>query len=336
MSRWIRVPALLFVVTTIACHNPDSFVVGPDNIDAILSLSAAPASITANGFSRTTVTARIDPRTVLTNRTITFKTSAGTLYAPGTSGMTVDVAPTSDGTAIVQLESTKTTGIARVDATLGTLSRAIEVRFVSGTATDIISVVATSTAAPADGSTITAVVATVSGDLPQARRTVTFTTNVGSFGPEGTEEKTKQIVADAGNRAVANLRSPQATGSAQVRAVVDDTSAETTVNFIAAPPERIAVSADEPSVRADGTDTTIVRTTLLRDIGKVSLSTPVVYTAFDSDGQQLGTFAQATLSDADGRSSATFRPGTSPYRGLVTIQAQAGSVLGSTVIEITN
>jgi hypothetical protein len=335
MCRWIHVPLFVLVAVGAACHDPDAFTVGPDNADGILSLAASPTSITANGFSRTTITATIDPRTSSANRTITFKTSAGTLYAPGKSGQTVDVPATSEGTAIVQLESTKTTGTARVDATIGAISRAIEVQFVGGIAADIITVDASRTTGPADGATITFVVATIAPDLPQARRTVTFTTNTGSFGPEGSDEKTKSIVADAGNRAVANLRSPQVTGAAQVRAVVDDTSANITVNFVAALPDRIAVAADEPSVRANGADTTVVRTTLLRDIGKVSVGTPVIYRAFDADGILLGTFAQATLSDADGKSTATFRPGDIAYRGLATIQAFVeASVVGTTVIEI--
>ena len=338
MARKIGPLALFVIVNAVACHDPDRYVVGPGNVDGILSLSAAETSITADGFSRTTVTATVDPRTSTTNRTVTFKTSLGTLYAPAKSGTEIDVAITSDGTAIVQLESVKTTGTARVDAKIGTVSRAIEVKFAGGTAADIISVEASSPTVPADGSSFTRVIANVSPNLPDARRTVAFTTNIGFFGGEGDDRKDFSIKADSGNRAVAVLRSQQTTGLAHVRAVVDNTSAETTVRFVAALPERITVAADEPTVSANGSDTVIIRAKLLREIGKVSIGTPVEYSALDANGQDLGLFSQASLSLADGSSSATFRPGTTPFRGRVTISVRVPdtSVVGTTVIEVVN
>jgi hypothetical protein len=338
MARKIGALLLLVVVSAVACHHPDQYVVGPDNIDGILALSAAQPTITADGFSRTTITATVDPRTSTANRTVTFKTSLGTLYAPAKSGNTIDVPITSEGTAIVQLESTKTTGVARVDAAIGTVSRAIEVTFAAGNAADILSIEASSPTVPADGSSFTRVIAYVSPNLPDSRRTVEFTTNVGSFGPEGDDLKTFSIKADSSNRAVAVLRSPQTTGLAHVRAVVDDHSAETTVRFVGALPERIVVAADEPTVSADGTDTVIIRAKLLRDIGKVSVGTPVEYSAVDANGQDIGLFSQATLSAADGGSTATFRPGTTPFRGRVTISVRVPgtSVVGTTVIEIVD
>ena len=339
MARAIGLLVLLVTVGAVACHKPDRYVVGPDNVDGVLSLSSAQAAITADGFSRTTITARVDARTSAANRTVTFKTSLGTLYAPAKSGTAIDVPITSDGTAIVQLESTKTTGTARVDAAIGTLvSRAIEVTFQGGTSADIISIEASSSSVPADGSSFTRVIAYVSPNLPDSRREVVFTTNIGSFGPEGEDLKSFPIKADSGNRAVAVLRSQQTTGLAHVRAVVDGTSAETTVRFVGALPERIVVAADETTVAADGNDTVIIRVKLLREIGKVSIGTPVEYVAIDANGQEVGLFSQATVSLADGTSSATFRPGTTPFRGRVTIRARIPdtSLVGTTVIEITD
>jgi hypothetical protein len=304
----------------------------PDNAFA---LSATPASIPANGFSRALIRAELRPAPGSTQRTVTFEAfTSGLLFAAGDSAgaLTKTVPANSDGVALVELQSSRNIETARVQATAVGVTRAVQVAFSAAAPEDIIRITTSSSSAPADGASIVRVIVTVAAGLPPARRDVRFTTSLGFF-DNGT--KTVDAKADGANRAVADLRTEQTTGNANIRATLiqDGVSDATSVLFVPAPPDRIFVAAD--SGRVSAAASTTIRTQLLRDVGKATEKTLVTYSAVNSAGVAVGIFSQVTLSDAAGQSTATYTPGPSASPGVITIRAAVGAIVGSTTIEIT-
>src|SRR5512134_1761542 len=98
-----------------ACHDPGNYVLGPGAIDQVLSVSLSATSIPADGTTRLTITAQLDPRTDADKRTVTFTASAGTLIGGGREGSTTSVTADASGKAVVELRSNRTPGTVRVD-----------------------------------------------------------------------------------------------------------------------------------------------------------------------------------------------------------------------------
>lgn len=303
--------------------------------DDAFTLSATPTSIPADGFSRASIRAVLVGAPGPTLRTVTFTAlSTGLLFAGGESAgaLTRTVTANSDGVATVELQSSRNLEIARIQATALGVTRDTQVTFTAAMPSDVIRVSPSSTTLAADGASIVRVVATIAAGLPSERRGVRFTTSLGTF---GNDTKTIDIVADGGNRATADLRSEQTTGVANVRATLiqDGVSDASIVQFVPALPDRIFVTAD--SARVDRTQTVGVHAQLLRDVGKPTEKTQVVYSAVTVGGAPVGGFSSVSLSDASGASTATFTPGPSAAAGLVTIRATvSGTLVGSTVVEV--
>jgi hypothetical protein len=307
--------------------------------DSVFKLSAVPESIPADGFSRATIRAELLPSAGTTQRTVTFEAfTTGLLFAPGESagGLRKTVTANSDGVATVSLQSSRNLETARVQATALGVTREIVVTFSAASPGDIIRVARSAATAPADGASIVRITATIAPGLPEGRRGVRFTTTLGFF---ENQQKSIDLTADGANTAVADLRTEQTTGVANIRATLipDGVSAPTSVEFVQALPDRIFVSADDPQVSASaGTPkSTIIRAQLLRNIGKATDKTLVVYTATNAAGGNVGTFSKVELSNPEGLSTATFTPGPSATPGIVTIRATVnGTVVGSTTIEV--
>ena len=85
--------------------------------DQVLSVTLSSASLSADGISRATITAQLDPRTDIDKRNVTFTTTAGTLIAFGKEGTSITV-PADSGTAVVELRSSTTATTARLDVTV--------------------------------------------------------------------------------------------------------------------------------------------------------------------------------------------------------------------------
>src|SRR6185503_1285887 len=124
------------------------------------------------------------------------------------------------------------------------------------------------------------------------RRSVTFRTTIGQFLPGRRDEFA--IDADGSNMARATLVST-AIGDGRLTATVDGTTAETNVQFIAALPDNIFVSAAAAALKSG--ESTLVTATLLRNIGEVSARLQVNYSAVTASGAPIGTSCGVTLSD---------------------------------------
>src|SRR5947207_1385780 len=135
-ARGVAVKPLLLcvlavaTVATTACHRPDDYLLSPTLADEVLSVTLSATSMPADGISRTTVTAQIDPRTDYDKRTVTFATTAGTLIADGQQGTTISVTADSSGKAVVELRSSTTATTARIDVSVAAILRTASVQFV--------------------------------------------------------------------------------------------------------------------------------------------------------------------------------------------------------------
>jgi hypothetical protein len=247
------------------------------------------------------------------------------LIAPGqAAGRTVTVNADATGRAVVDLQSDKTVGPARVRVTALDLPFEFTINFTGANPADVVTVSASPSSAPADGIATITVTARVAATLPAGRRTVAFRTTLGTIAPAAIE-------ADGSNVARATVSSA-VIGTARITATVDGATAETTAQFTSSLPERLFVAPDAAALSSGGSTT--IRVTLTRSVGTISPRLEVTFTAATNTGATLGTFSRITLAEG-GVATATYNVGMTGYLGPVTITAAAeGGATGSATIQI--
>ena len=340
--------ALLATIVGTGCgtwFDNDDFLPSSPTVIGALTLTAPQPTVEANGFATVPVVATITADAALANRTIVFETTAGTFPGTGTpEKTTIEKTVDGAGSAAVELRSSHSVETARVTARVkdvAGLSREVLVSFTAAAPDSIITVTAPATA-PADGATITQVTAQIAAGLPGGRRGITFSTTLGTFvGDPSNEDDTGKpsvvVDADGGNRAVAYLRSPSnAVGTAFVTAKVDTpaVSASTSVGITRAVPQQILVTTSVPIVSANFTTSITVTATLVRDPGVATLDTVVTFRAVDSQDMERGLFTQVIRTNAAGVATAEFSAGTFAAQGPMVITATAVGVSGSTTVQV--
>jgi hypothetical protein len=200
----------------------------------------------------------------------------------------------------------------------------------------VLSLLLSSSEAPADGASVTNVVARIASQLIAGERTVVFSTTAGSFGAPSTQSAS--VRADSNDTATAGLVSPRDPGTAVITASVNDVSARGTVTFTTALPEEATLGvAGTFKVTATFSSKVLLRLQLFRSTGTVSKGVEAVFEVQDvSTGRAFGYFSAVTPSDATGLITAEFTPGNTTERGEATIRARIpGTNVQSTVrIEI--
>jgi adhesin/invasin len=293
--------------------------------EEVFDVSVSRTSIEADGFSTAAITATLKRPGTPQQRTVKFETSAGTLIAPGQpEARAVTLTADATGRAVVELQSDKTIGSARVRVTVLDLPYEFTVAFVAGSPTSVITVSAAPSSVPADGVTSITVSATVAAQLPSGRRSVAFRTTLGQLTPLSAD-------ADASNVARTTLVGTT-TGVARITATVDGVTAETTAQLTPAWPDRVFVAPDVVELKSGGN--TPIRVTLVRNFGAVSPRLEVSYSARTGSGAVIGSFSRITLAE-NSVSTATFNLGTTPYLGPVTISAVVeGGATGTATVQI--
>ena len=292
----------------------------------VLSLTVSPRSLPADGFTSAQVVAEIDPRTNERFRDIAFSTTLGSFPAGTSTGArTIVASADASGRAVVVLRSAAQAGTATVTAEIRDgdkvkASQSVEVPFEGVAASTVVTIDVSAASAPADGASITNVVARVASALPSEQRTVSFTTTAGTLG--GGSSTTAQVRAGSDDLATVGLTSPRTTGLATVTASVNDLTARRTVEFTTALPDDVTlVVSGSFRLPASFATKAVLRAQLLRDIGTVSKGTEVAFTATnDSSGNTFGYWSGETRSDASGLVNAEFTPGTTTERGEATLR----------------
>jgi hypothetical protein len=290
-----------------------------------IQLTASPASIPADGFSRTTLVATISPDTPSDRRKVIFTATKGTLVNGAVdNGLSkVEVVAGRDNTARAELVSSKSLETSIVTATLDGVTGAVDrvtVRFEAPNPSDLIKISTSVASAPADGMTVVQVSATVAPNLPEADRAVAFTTTAGTFVDSNTKQTTR--TADASNRATVDLKVDSSIVTAVLRATAGVATAETTLPFVQALPDFIVVDPKADKIKSDGTEKVAIEVKLYRNVGKVTQGTVVTFSAVDDAKKPVSLlFRDVTPSNADGLVTANVIAPDNTPAGTVTIRA---------------
>src|SRR5262245_60104082 len=185
VAAFLRVLCRLCVLTAVAgaaasCHGPDDYLLATQS-DEVLAVSASPAALPADGISRATITAQLDPRTDSDKRAVTFTTTAGTLIAAGKESTSITLQADTGGKAVVELRSSTTPATARVDVTVASVARTTSVQFTRLAREELFDVALSRTSVPADGVSTATIAVTLKrlGTLDQ--RAIKFETSAGTF-----------------------------------------------------------------------------------------------------------------------------------------------------------
>jgi hypothetical protein len=328
-------PAFLLSILLLAaaCYEKDDYDITPGVVETRLVLQSRSGANTlpADGFSRLGLVAKISPEADASRRTVVFTTSAGELVG-GTSTSTTSTKVVADasGEAFVQLQSSNKVEIAVVTAAVEGvpgLTTNMTVAFVAIQPDDLIQFTSVPSGnLPADGATLTPITVLVSGSIPPANRSVVFSTSAGSFAPTTGTPAGGSVVSvpvDAGNTATVLLKSASELTTALIQATINGVTRNVTVSFQRARPNFASLIADKLTVTADATDQINLTATFKRNVGDVTVNTPVIWEAKDEDGDLLpaSVLQNVSLTNAEGVATAVFRPGTSTPPGKVTITA---------------
>jgi hypothetical protein len=294
---------------------------------AVLSLTASPQAIAANGFSTVSLVATLDPRTAAQYRDVTFTTTLGSFVGtPATSSRTLTVPADADGRAVATLRAGTEPGTAVVSAEVrqGEVPRAVStvnVRFEQATAADLILLELEAITAPADGATVTNVLARIDARFLPTQQTVTFTTTAGLFAP--TNSSSADVRAGADSTARVGLVSPREPVVAIVSAIAAGFTARQTVTFAIAEPDSMTLGVlGSFRVQASFASKISLRAQLFRTTGTATRGQEVRFSITDdSTGRSFGFFSAITPSDASGIATAEFTPGNTGERGEATIEA---------------
>lgn len=301
------------------CHDPSKYDLTEEQVSSIISLEAVgPSSIPADGFTTTTLRARINPANA-NNRTLFITTDRGTL-AKGegklTDGaLTVTAGP--DGSVDFDLKSAKETGVATLVVTADKqplISASTTISFEAANPDDTVRFIAVPASMPADGASQASVEVQLNTLIPATSRTAAFESTLGSFIPTS-----KSVLADAVGVARITLKSDTTIGTARLTVTAESVVRQTVVEFVRALP--MTITASSPlTVPASTTGAIEVTGQLRRTPGSVSDGTAVLFEAFRTDtGAAIGSFRNITSSTGQ-QVSASFLPGSTDYRSIVELR----------------
>jgi adhesin/invasin len=270
--------------------------------EEVFDVSVSRTSVPADEFSTTTITVTLKRLGTLEQRAIKFETTLGTLIAPGLpSGRVETITANAAGTAVVELQSEKFTGTARVRVTALDISHEFDISFTPLAAEDVFDVSVSRQSIQADGFSTTTITVTLKRPGTAQQRVARFETSAGTLivpGQAGSRAVT--VPADAASRAVAELQSDKTVGTARVRVTVLDISEEFDIAFTAVNPAQIITVSVEPSSGpADGVTPLLVTATVVAGLPagrrtvafRTSLG-QLLPLAVDADGSNM---ARATL-----------------------------------------
>ena len=286
-----------------------------------VTLSAAPATTPADGFSAARVTATVygPDGNPVSGAQVTFSTSLGALSA---SPVTTDA----QGQATVSLTATDP-GTAVLTAASAGASAATDVLFTPALVS--VTLAASPAQVPADGVRTTTLTATVdAAGAPVPGAWVDFSTTLGTFRAAGfCEDAGPCAQTDAQGQASVQLSSA-VPGTAVAIGTVGASSGAAAITFAAAPAlGRVLLTAAPQGVPADGQSAAQLSATVLGADGTPVAGVPVTFST------NLGSFGGRDVvtvsSDGSGVASANL---TSTEPGAAAVTATAGAVSGAATV----
>src|SRR5262245_36000027 len=214
--------ALLLLFSAAGCHNPDDYLLASQS-DQVLNVTLSATTLPADGISRATITAQLDPRTDPDKRNVTFTTTAGTLIAAGKEGQSITVQADTSGKAVAELRSSTTAATARIDVTVASVSRTTSVQFAAQPREALFDVSVSRTSVPADGFSTAVITVTLKRLGTIDPRAIKFETSAGTFIASGqTNSRSVTMTAGVGGQVIVELLS-EIIGTAHIRVTALDT-----------------------------------------------------------------------------------------------------------------
>ena len=246
--------ALALTAVVAGCHRPEDYRLGPSDIDRVLGITLSSTVAPADGTSRVTITAQLDPRTDADKRDVTFTTTAGTLVAGNREGPSLVVPADSTGKAVAELRSPVGAATAELAVSVASIVRTSSVAFLALAREEVFDVSVDRTTLPADGFSTAVITARLRrlGTLQQ--RLVEFETSAGTLIASGqASSRAVSLTADSTGTLTVELRSDKTPGTARIRVTCLAVPYEFTVTFSPVDPAQIIrVSTDRASAPADG------------------------------------------------------------------------------------
>ena len=240
--------------TTPACHAPDDYLLSPSQIDRMLTVTVSSSTISADGVSRVTITAQLDPRTDADKRNVTFTTTAGMLIGGGREGMAITVQADDGAKAVAELRSAVVPATAHIEIAAGTIRQTSSVAFLVLARDEVFDVSTSRSTLPADGFSRAVIKAKLDRPGVVQQRTFTFETSAGILIASGhANARTLTVTADAAGEAQVELQSEKTIGTAQVRVIALGMTHEIAIQFAPVDPSQIiTVTTERSSAPADG------------------------------------------------------------------------------------
>ena len=304
--------------------------------DGSIVLTADPASIPADGTSTTVITATVkysSGNPVPKGTSINFTTSRGA-FVDGSQDYTT-ITPDDTGVVTVSLRAASTAGSAKVTVSAISISQTIYVGMGGDAIT--ITLAANPTAIPANGSSSSIITATLtdSSGAPVVQGTsVTFSTNLGTFGGGGSS--TTLSTPDAKGVVLVSLISSITAGTATVTASSSGVIQSIAVTFTGGGGvSSIALTANPASIPADGSSSSLITATIKDSSGiAVPAGTSVTFITDLGTFSGGGTGVTVTTPDATGVVSVSLISSTTA--GLATVTATSGGVSQSISVGFTD
>ena len=245
---------LALVILSCGCHRPDDYLLAPGSLDRALDVTLSAASLPADGVSRLTITARLDPRTDADKRSVTFTTTAGAIVVGGKEGSSLVVQADNTGKAVAELRSSTVPGMAGLEVTAGPVLQKASVAFLVVARAELFDVAASRTSLPADGFSRTVITAFLRKPGTLEQRGVKFETSAGLLIASGQESPhVVTITADSTGKAEVELQSEKTPGTARVRVTTLEIPHEFSITFTPVDPAQIITLVTErASAPADG------------------------------------------------------------------------------------
>lgn len=289
----------VFQLTTVTFKGND----GTSDVGTI-TLTANPSTISANGFSSTSITAELKDSSgnpVTTGTSIKFTTNAGK-FSNNSKEITVTV--DSSGKIIVPLISDTIPGYAMVTASSGGATQSTLVTFEGAeqpSTTAYIELTAEPDKIPADGRSSLIITATLydsTGKVMPRGTQATFTTVSSGAFLNGSTEYTVSTADDSGKLFV-SLISSTVPGSTDIICKSNNVTQSTTVYFTGddtgiGSTTSIELSASPTTIPADGASSSTITVTL-----KDSTGSPVVQGTSATLTTTLGTLSKSTVTTVD-------------------------------------
>jgi len=330
--------ALLAIAVAVGCyHEKDYSPTAPGNTILTLRTEPSGASIPADGLSRITLVAAIDPHAA--SKAVTFDTTAGSFVGGiGTTATTRTVNTDASGEARIQLQSTSVADAATVTAHIegvGAAFTTLVITFAPVSGDTIIRFTTAPESAPADNATVSTFAVVVPSVASLVARSVTFTTTAGGFLADGAAQSV--VPLDSNGIARVFLRSAPNATTARVRATIGNAVAEAVIRFDTAFPDSLAVFSSSFALKPKFSEKVTITVQALRQIGNVTPGVEVRLTATDDQNKPIGQFANSTVViGSDGKATTDYTLGPTTYTGSITITATVPgtSVSGSTTIHV--